>query len=210
MILSHEKKFIFIHIYKVAGTSVRQVLEKYNNLSPADFPWQANVKFWLGDRVNLLSQYSKNHIKAYQLKNILPGKVFNDYFKFSFVRNPWDWQVSLYHFMIQNTKHPQHHIITKMKNFDEYIDWVVEKEHSLQKDFVYDQSGNIIVDYIGKFENLQEDFKEICLRLEIEPVDLPMTNKSKHAHYREYYSKESRDKIYTTFKEDIDYFHYDF
>lgn len=210
MILSHEKKFIFIHIYKVAGTSVRRALEKYNNLSKEDFPLTANIKFWIGDRFNFLSQHAINHIKASEVKNLLPAKIYNEYFKFSFVRNPWDWQVSLYHFMIQNTKHPQHHIIKKMKNFEEYIDWVVENENTLQKDFVYDHDGNLIVDYIGKFENLQEDFKEVCLRLEIEPILLPVTNKSDHDHYRHYYTKESRDKIYNTFKDDVEYFHYDF
>ena len=210
MILSHEKKFIFIHVYKVAGTSVRKALEKYDNTSTADFPWKNNLMFKLSDRFSLFSQYSRTHIKARQLKKLLPGKIYNEYFKFSFVRNPWDWQVSLYHYMMQNKMHPQHKLITAMKSFDEYIDWVVEKEHSLQKDFLYDKDGNIIVDYVGKFENLQEDFKEICLRLEIEPIQLPFTNKSEHVHYREYYSKESRDKIYDVFKEDIDHFHYDF
>ncbi|MFZ7145435.1 MAG: sulfotransferase family 2 domain-containing protein [Bacteroidota bacterium] len=210
MIISHKKKFIFIHIYKVAGTSIRKALDPFNDMSAADFPWYQNIIFWLGARYNIFSQHSMNHIKAAHLKQLLPGKIYNEYFKFSFVRNPWDWQVSLYHFMIQNTKHPQHHIIKKMKNFDEYIDWVVKNEHSLQKDFLYDKEGNLIVDYIGKFENLQEDFKEICLRLEIEPVALPLTNKSSHSHYRDYYSNESRDKIYETFKEDIEYFHYKF
>ncbi len=210
MIISHKKKFIFIHIYKVAGTSVRRVLDPYNDMSNVDFPWYQNIIFWLGAKYNFFSQRSMNHIKAEKLKKLLPGKVFNEYFKFSFVRNPWDWQVSLYHFMIQNTKHPQHHLIKKMKSFDEYVDWVVKNEHSLQKDFLYDKEGNLIVDYIGKFENLQEDFTEICLRLEIEPVILPLTNKSNHSHYRDYYSEESREKIYIAFKEDIDYFHYDF
>lgn len=210
MILSHEKKFIFIHIYKVAGTSVRRILARYDNLSKDDFPWYENVKFWLGSRYGSFSDLSLNHIRASKVKRFISREQYNSYFKFSFVRNPWDWQVSLYHFMLQSTDHPQHNIIQKMKGFDEYIEWRINNDFELQKDFLYDENDNLIVDYIGKFENLQEDFNEICLRLEIKPVDLPITNKSKHKHYSEYYNKSTRDKIYEAYKTDIDYFHYDF
>ena len=47
-------------------------------------------------------------------------KVFEEYFKFGFVENPWDWQVSLYTFMLKDAKHHQHEFVKSLKDFDEY------------------------------------------------------------------------------------------
>jgi hypothetical protein len=210
MILSHSKKFIFIHVYKVAGISIRRALQPYNNLSSKDFPWYMNLKFNLGKRFEILPNWSINHIKAKEIKNYLPVDVFNNYFKFCFVRNPWDWQVSLYHFTLQYKNHPQHQRISRMKSFDEYIEWRIHNDFNLQKDFIYDDNNNILVDYVGRFENLQEDFNEICLRLEIPVVDLPKANSSKHKHYKEYYNDFTKKLVRDAFKEDIELLHYDF
>ena len=117
MILSHKKKFIFIHIYKVAGLSIRQVLYKYDDQVFKDFPVLDNIKFFIGRHSQLFTHLSSTHIKASELKSKLDKNVFNNYFKFSFVRNPWDWQVSLYHFMLQYPRHKQHLIVKKMKSF---------------------------------------------------------------------------------------------
>ncbi len=114
MIISHAKKFIFIHNYKVAGTSIHNALNKYNNPS-----------FWgstLVDKIRLLTKrhpaiYTKEfewHISAKELKYKLPANIYDSYFKFGFVRNPWDWQVSLYTYMLKNeNKHIP--IITLLK-----------------------------------------------------------------------------------------------
>ncbi len=210
MILSHSKRFIFVHVYKVAGISIRRALQPYNNLTSSDFPWYMNLKFSFGKRYEFLPNWSINHIKAREIKKYLPVEVFNNYFKFCFVRNPWDWQVSLYHFTLQYENHPQHKRISKMKTFDEYIEWRIHNDFKLQKDFIYAKNNDILVDYVGRFENLQEDFNEICLRLEIPTVDLPKANISKHKYYKEYYNDYSRDLVAKAFKEDIELFHYDF
>jgi hypothetical protein len=210
MILSHQKKFIYFHVYKVAGMSIRAALQPYHDLSNRDFNWYQNIKFDLGQRFRFLSGWALDHIKAKQAKKFLAPEVFNNYYKFTFVRNPWDWQVSLYHFMLQYPRHPQHKLVSGLKTFDDYIEWRVNEDLELQRDFVYDEDGNKIVDYVGKFENLQEDFNVILGNLSLEPVQLPFINRSKHKHYKEYYNDKTRNLIGSAFRKDIEDFKYEF
>jgi hypothetical protein len=210
MIISHQKHFIYIHIYKVAGMSIRSALEPYDDLSSSDFPFYENIKFRLGKRFKFLSGWAIDHIKASKVKKYLPKDIYDNYFKFTFVRNPWDWQVSLYHYMLQYTDHPQHHLISKMKSFDEYIEWRVNEDLELQKEFIFDKDGKMIVDFVGHFEHLQEDFDTICSKLNLAPIQLPLINKSKHKPYKEYYNDATRKLIGDAFREDIEVFNYDF
>ena len=210
MILSHRKKFIYIHIYKVAGMSIRKALQPYDDLSPADFSAFQNFKFNLAKKFKLFSALSIDHIKAKEIQKYLNPEVYTNYHKFTFVRNPWDWQVSLYHFMLQYSDHPQHKLVKKMKTFDEYIEWRVNNDMELQKDFIIDSQGKKIVDYVGRFEHLQKDFSEILEHLSLEPVQLPYINKSKHKFYKEYYNEHTKNLIGSAFAEDIKLFNYDF
>ena len=134
-------------------------------------------------------------------------KVFEEYFKFGFVRNPWDWQVSLYTFMLKDAKHHQHEFVKSLKDFDEYIDWRVHHDLHLQKSFFYEEN-NCLMDFIGKFENINEDFSKICDLLGIQ-VALPYLNRSREdKRFTHFYSQKSIDMIYEAFKEDIELFNY--
>ena len=193
MIVSHNKKFIFFQLYKVAGTSIRKSLEKYK--SPIS---------------------TKPHIKPSHLKN----KIFNghsgdillkDYFTFSFVRNPWDWQVSLYFFMLKDKGHFQYNIIKNM-SFEEYLDWRVHEDCKPQYMFLSeneDLSSPINMDFIGKYEFLNSDFNKVCNILNLDST-LPHLNKTTHNNYISYYNETTRKMVEDAFKIDIDYFGYNF
>ncbi|NJL76459.1 MAG: sulfotransferase family 2 domain-containing protein [Saprospiraceae bacterium] len=98
MLISHTKKFIFIHNYKVAGTSVREVLGKYR-LSK----W-ARLQQKLGLLPRNHQRTADNHLTALEVKAKIPKNIFEQYFKFGFVRNPWDWQASLYEYALKKSK----------------------------------------------------------------------------------------------------------
>ena len=153
MIISHKKKFIYFHVYKVAGTSIRKALKEHDDLSFSDFPFHKNIQFFIGHRIWFLSSWAVDHLKASEAKYYLPENTFNNYFKFSFVRNPWDWQVSIYHYMMQYKFHPQHRLVAKMKTFDEYIEWRIEYDLELQKEFIYDKKGKMLVDFVGRYRS---------------------------------------------------------
>lgn len=151
-----------------------------------------------------------DHITIVQLKDLLPRKIFESYFKFAFVRNPWDWQVSLYHFAKQNKNHHQHDLISNM-SFEEYIDWRVHDDLHLQMEFVCDKEGQLLVDFIGKLENLENDFRNVCTEVKISDVmNLPKLNTSEHRSYKRYYDNHSKNLIAEAFKKDIELFDYTF
>ena len=207
MLLSHSHRFIFIHNYRVAGTSIRKSLDKYVRK-----PLLRRIFGAIGVGNKLTHHKWKTfpaHIKANELKRILPADLYDAFYKFAFVRNPWDWQVSLYHYMLKNKSHRQHRLISAMKSFDEYLVWRVDEGKVLQKDFVTDSKGTMIVDFVGRYENLSEDFLQVCEVLNIN-ASLPHINKSPHRNYRSYYSAETRSLVEENFRADIELFGYTF
>ncbi|OGF24911.1 hypothetical protein A2331_06105 [Candidatus Falkowbacteria bacterium RIFOXYB2_FULL_34_18] len=198
MITSHSHKFIFIHVYKVAGSSMESVLNKY----------EPRYVYFIKKIYRKLGWNISDHITAMELRNKINVNIFNNYFKFAFVRNPFDWQVSLFCFARKNKKHHQHEMINKM-TFDEYIDWRVNNEIHLQKNFVCSENGEVLVDFIGRYENIQNDFEKICKTIGIEKIKLPHTNISNHKPFMDYYNEKTKKMVYDAFGEDFKMFNYE-
>jgi len=70
--------------------------------------------------------------------------------------------------------------------------------------------GNIVVDFVGKFEKLQEDFDYVCERVGMESVKLPHVKKTKHNYYSEYYTEKLIDIVEEVYVSDITRFDYKF
>ena len=73
-----------------------------------------------------------------------------------------------------------------------------------------DEEENIKIDFIGSYENLNEDFKFVCNKIGIPQVELPYKNKTNHNYYTEYYNDETRNIVETKYAKDIEYFKYKF
>ncbi|MET1260754.1 sulfotransferase family 2 domain-containing protein [Flagellimonas sp. DF-77] len=208
MIISHDKKFIFIHNYKVAGTSVRAALLKHNHRNFLAASIGDKFKFLSGKYPKIYSHQFDHHIKAPELKGKIPAEIFDGYYKFGFVRNPWDWQVSLYKFMLKRESHHQHELTKTFKTFDDYIDWRVHEDLHLQKEFFYDGDTNLM-DAIGKLEQLDNDFGKICEKIDVNS-NLTRKNPSrpKDDGFKKYYTQKSIDLVDQAFQEDIKLFGY--
>jgi hypothetical protein len=205
VLVSHRHHFIFIHVYKKAGMSVRRALDPYAEgrwrRQAARFTYRAGLKFPRTDPM---------HLTAARVRERLSPDVYDRYYKFAFVRNPWAWQVSLYHYMLKRTDHFQNEFVRGLGGFDPYIRWRVAEEVRLQREFLSDDDGRLLVDYVGRMETLNDDFAEICRTIGLPHRGLPHKNRSSHRDYRAYYTDETRDLVAEAFAADIDAFGYTF
>lgn len=210
MLISYSHQFIFVHVYKVAGTSVRHSLSPYAR-DPERYLPSRLFKRLSGHRV--LPQRGlvalTTHSSARKIKQALPLDVFEQFYKFAFVRNPWDWQVSLYHFMLKERSHHQHDLMKLQQSFDQYIEWRVNEDRRLQKDFVVNENGELIVDFIGRYETLEQDFAAVCDQVGLK-YHLPHLNTSSHRDYKALYTPKTSALVAEAFREDIEFFGYTF
>lgn len=210
MLISHSRKFIFIHNFKVAGTSVYKTLEEFTNITFRRSPRRDQLKILTGIYPWIFSSQFDGHILAKDLRKQLPGKIFQEYYKFGFVRNPWDWQVSQYCFMLkEGPKHHQYDIVSKLKSFDEYIDWRVHHDIHFQYEFFYDEDENNLMDFIGRFENLKTDFNHICNIIGVQKELLHENRSRDDNNYLKYYSPNSIKMVEEAFQKDIRIFGYE-
>ena len=186
--ISDKLKCIFVEVPKTGTTSIRKII---------------------GDPEK---PHRKPHMNIYQIARETQKEKFYAYFKFGFVRNPWDRAVSLYE------RREGLQLKSKM-TFDEFIEWmkfssctcVHPVPHRYQLDWFVSPHGDVIVDFIGKFENLQDDWERVALKLGINR-ELPKINVNpvKRRHYTEYYSDKTKKIISERFSVDIEYFGYEF
>jgi Sulfotransferase family len=177
--ISHHYKCIFIHIPKTAGQSIEHVFLKL-----LDLDWET--------RAPLLLRYNDNpelgpprlaHLKAreYVPCKYLTQEQFDDYFKFAFVRNPWDRMVSIYKYFRWNRYVEfKTFVVKKLTRIWQDSHWFIGP----QSDFVCNENGEIIVDFVGKFETLDADFNKVCRHLGLPPTELPYVNKSAKQNVR--------------------------
>jgi len=209
--ISKKYKFIFSHIPKCGGTSI------------LDF-------FYIKDKTHSIRKYDKlgehKTFKEYQKKF---SSKFKSYFKFCFVRNPFDRCVSLYYFRKKRANElsklneilPAHWPNINEINKYSFKDMVKKSLEDNNPNTQYLEVGcrddwwlsdEIVqkVNFIGRFENLQEDFDIICDKIGIARQQLPHKNATKHKHYTEYYDEETKSIVAKKYRKDIEYFGYEF
>lgn len=215
-LISHKHKIIFIHIPKCAGSSI----EKFFGMSKISHKWDKTNRLYLKGWDSIHKMHLQ-HAKASDLldKKLIQEKVWDEYYKFTFVRNPWDRAYSDYLWMQKDRKLEGsfEDYILKRGVFEKHLTDVQSKHNRAdhlfpQHEFVYDDQENCLVDYIGKFENLESDFDEICIQAGIEKGQLPHEKKSttKRLHYREFYTSAQRVLVAEKYAKDIELFGYEF
>jgi hypothetical protein len=106
-------------------------------------------------------------------------------------------------------KHRQHEKAIQFRDFTEYIHWRCQEEVRFQKDFICDENGTLLVNFVGRYENLTQDFQKICEQIGVQ-ASLPRLNVSKTRPYQEYYTPETIELVRRTFAPDIEMFGYEF
>jgi len=211
MLISANPPFLFIHIDKAAGTSIQRALQPF---APARSNSRMRRRLvWLGGLNRVLGIHRSvefpEHVQAQTVKFCLPPDVYAGLFKFAFVRNPWDRLVSRYAYLLRNTHHPRHAFAKQLKGFDEYLAWEIKRGKMHQHTYVCDAQGEWVVNFVGYYERLQEDFGRVCENLHV-TAELPKANTSSHQDYRSYYTAATREMVAKNFARDLELFGYKF
>ena len=196
--INHKHKCIFIHFPSTGGTSIESVFGGGRE----KFDCSAIPNFYLRQECKKAYIYDCGLFKhlSTELARELYSPYWDEYFKFSFIRNPWDWLASLW------LKGPKRR---RGENFSRWLRSPRLAPHEKQSPFnLCDQLTQM--DFIGRFENLQPDFNTICDKIGIPQQQLPHKNKTKHKHYTEYYDDETREIVARKYARDIEYFGYEF
>jgi len=212
MLISYSHKFLFVHVPKAAGVSVTQSLAPYAH-RPEELPinrWLNRV--WVHSNLVLgphTWRWFRLHHSAQTIRRHLPARIYDGLFKFAFVRNPWDTAVSYYHYCVEQPSHHRHKLVVRLGSFTEYIKWRADRKPHLQADLVCDRHDNLLVDFLGHYETLEDDFRRICRRIGV-PAQLSRLNTSRHRDYRSYYNDSTIELVATRWRRDIDLFGYTF
>jgi chondroitin 4-sulfotransferase 11 len=187
------RNFVFVHIQKTAGKSIKAAL----GLKGGAYHRPASV-----------------------MHDELGEATWQSSFKFAFVRNPWDRLVSAYFYRRQggngslNDRKRSKLYPSSFDQFCERIDEFKSLPDELmfitQADWVSDGNSKIIVDFVGKVENIQSDFDLVCDELKRPRIALPYLNRSHHRSYRDVYSDRTKKIVCSAYQDDIDIFKYTF
>jgi hypothetical protein len=212
-VISHKYKCIFVEVPKTGSTSVRAILGK---------AWKPHLNLWqikdhmenywthVGGRTNRIREILYLALSK-ERRNEIGQKQFETYFKFGFVRNPWDRVVSLYE------RNEAIQLRDKM-TFEQFVDWIQyssatcvhSSPHRYQLDWFVDPNGYVLADFIGKFERLDEDWEKIAQKLGIADKLPHRRANPRERHYREYYNPRTQEVIANKFRIDIEKFGYEF
>ena len=190
----YKTKTIFIHIPKTAGVSLLKAI---------------------------YGEVTLTGHRSFYFNSIILNIKNEEYFSFAFVRNPFDRLYSTYMFLKKGgmNNHDRLAFETHLLKFKDFEDFVIngldEKlifqiTHLIpQYEYLCDLRGKILVDFIGRFENLEEDINSLSKKLK-KHIKLSHHNHNNKKDYTEVYTNEMIEKVYQLYKKDIDIFEYSF
>jgi hypothetical protein len=206
MILSHSHCFIFFAIPKTGTHSVRQALRAH--LGPGD-----GEQVLLGGERKLpypeLAKFGHGHLSAQQVRPVLGDADFDAYFKFAFVRNPFDRFVSYCAFISRETGH----FARSPREFMAHIIHVRRPvQHLLfrpQFEFVTHADGSLALDFVGRNETMQASYDAICAKLGLPTTALGRANATaERPPYTEYYTPDLVAAVGAAYARDLELFGY--
>ncbi len=205
MIISFYQKFVFVAIPKSAGHAIRKGLRH----SLAGNDWEQCTLF---DKkyfpVEPIAQLGHGHITCQQIQPYLLPGMWETYFKFCFVRNPYDRFVSYCHFSNRENQRMQQDPLGIMKQTIQNEKTQQQILFRPQHEFVMNQSGQLMVDYVGKYEALQSDFDHICHQIDLPFATLSPVNVSQREPYLHYFDQELQELVYSFYRRDFVLFGY--
>ena len=210
--INHDLKAIFIHVHKTGGTYLSYMLHKYYGFKNYYLRRPDHDSFCLNKKKTTKYINYENRIHGvliyYKTSPQLNKKMgmnlekWNSYYKFCFIRNPYDKIISAWNH-INRYKIPFNNYLNlrNICNDVEYMHMFLPQVRN-----IINQKGNIDINFIGKFENLEEDFHTILRNIGIKNIIHDVNkqmNKREHLDFYEYYNQEILDKVNRLLVEDF-------
>jgi hypothetical protein len=206
VIISPNHKYVFVAVPKTGTHAVRQALRPHMGAGDME---QVGLfvkrQFPIAD----LAKVGHGHISLEQLRKFMDPAKFAEYFKFAFVRNPFDRFISYCSFITRERgafkTDPQKVMRRVLAN--------PPSEHVLfwpQNTFLVDGEGKLLTDYIGRVETMQQSFEFIASKIGVPAVQLDKVNATERSAYRDYYDQELIDGVAKLYADDLRLFEYDF
>lgn len=190
MILSHDKHFIFYHVPKTAGSAITVALAPYSiykHIKPniEKINWQADF-----------------HIDGSLHRRAKDNIQYLNYYKFAFVRHPFTRILSRW------GKH------RREIDFENYIldDGFASDLIWDQKQLLCDDQGQLLVNFVGKYEYLNDDWKLICNMIDIPFIPLPSINigiQAQLSDCKNYYTPEMESIMLEVYEDEMKLFNYE-
>lgn len=219
---------VFVHVPKTAGQSIEQF---FMDLLGLDWKEDREALYLHHNDDPALGTEKLAHLSASEYVDCghVTQQEFSGFFKFSFVRNPWNRILSEYRY-----RNYFHHLSFKdfvfnkmpQPGFDDKYRHVMP-----QYDMLHDKDGKLLVDFVGRFETLQRDFDRVCEKLGLENSLLPhrnpsdkksrdlkrrlrnilfMNGENRHHGLSDFYDDETREAVADYYRIDIETFGYQF
>jgi hypothetical protein len=230
-VISDKHQCIFVHVPKTAGQSIEEFFLDLHGLS-----WENRAPLLLrqnSDRSKGPQRLAHLTAREYTSLGYIEPEQFDRYFKFSFVRNPWDRLVSEYRFRFEGTITFREFVRRSLAKRDDYSDLTRHVMPQIQ--FLTDEDGHYALDFVGRFETLEADFIKVADRLGLPRAKLSHRNvsresplasfgrklyyrilghelkpKTKRRPYQDYYDRNLRERVSAYYAEDIERLSYHF
>ena len=231
MIISNSQKYIFIHIQKTAGTSVMEALGRNLRWDDIEIGTNPEVHKFYREKYGL-----GKHSLAKDVRQIIGREVWDSYFKFTFVRHPYARAVSLYTYIqrMAKAKYARNRFpFYKKKDKSPFWSWLMTQAFVDSKNFsefirhekflndfgaqpqinwLFNNEEEMLVDFIGKYENLNTDFEKIAQKIDNDnkPVLKHINNSTGKKEPGFYFqSEEDYKHLEKLYKNDFEFLNYD-
>lgn len=179
--ICHQYRCVFVHQRKCAGSSIMRAFDVMFGTPEWDFM-----------KDGLLSEEST--------------EAPSGYFRFAVVRNPWDRFVSGWKYCSSTCDRTLGEVLADLPQQGHDYRHVTRPQHAT----LFDERGAAAVDYLIRFERLQEGFDAVCDLIGKPRCRLPHRNRGTRGHYREYFDAASRHSFLRHFKRDVELFGYEY
>lgn len=217
--ISDRYKCIFVHIPKSAGTSVGTKLGIYSDESFRGMQDHRSIRHLTPLRsINILQTSPRVYAEVvyYRVRDSLmlgrsypTGQQLESYYKFSFVRNSWARVFSWYRNVMNDKVHKRRYRIPEDADFE----WFVNNRLGTLRSQLYyliDHQGRLGVDFVGRYENLHNDFDIICNNIGIDDSSLPEKMRRSPESYADAYTDDMVERVRQHYSDDIAHFQFTF